>query len=218
MPKEKYLNKKNISTMVDEWFEVLLPYLRYPFGKPVAERTALLLVDVQRCFFESEFKEYIPSSRAILPNIIKLARNCSEHNVKIILTRYAVKKDEEDTIMKKFWGDDIYDDTPESEIIPELADFESIVITKNTYDAFYNTDLEKIFKLYNTQWVVISGVMTDICCSTTARSAFIRGYMPVIIADATATTTEQLHISALMSLAHGVAEITKTKNFISSFL
>ena len=52
---------------------------------------------------------------------------------------------------------------------------------------------------------VISGVMTHLCCETTARAAFMRGFEVFFTVDGTATYNEALHRSSLLTLSHGFA-------------
>jgi bifunctional isochorismate lyase / aryl carrier protein len=47
--------------------------------------------------------------------------------------------------------------------------------------------------------------MTHLCCETTARSAFMRGFEVFFTMDGTATYNEQLHRASLLTLSHGFA-------------
>jgi len=118
--------------------------------------------------------------------------------------------------MPTFWKGTLADGTIESEIIPALAGLGLPVLRKWTYDAFYGTALETKLRRARIEWLVIAGVMTDLCCETTARSAFIRGYSPIMVADASATTTQDLHVSALRTMAHGIAEIRTTSDLLAA--
>jgi isochorismate hydrolase len=53
--------------------------------------------------------------------------------------------------------------------------------------------------------LVITGVTTHLCCESTARSAFMRGFAVFLAIDATATLNRELHIASLQALAHGCA-------------
>jgi isochorismate hydrolase len=52
--------------------------------------------------------------------------------------------------------------------------------------------------------------MTNICCESTARDAFFRDFRVFFIADATGSSTEELHIGALRNLAYAFAYVTTT--------
>jgi isochorismate hydrolase len=81
----------------------------------------------------------------------------------------------------------------------------SILLKKRQYDAFYQTNLAKMLRSQAVKQVVICGVMTHLCCETTARSAFVRGFKVFFTIDGTATYREDFHRATLLNLAHGVA-------------
>jgi len=60
---------------------------------------------------------------------------------------------------------------------------EDIVITKNTYDAFADTELEKILKDKNIQYLVVTGVFTEGCVLSTIINGFSKGFNFVILKD-----------------------------------
>jgi isochorismate hydrolase len=45
------------------------------------------------------------------------------------------------------------------------------------------------------------------CCETTARSAFCRGFEVYVGADATASSSEERHLQSLLAMADSVAVI-----------
>jgi isochorismate hydrolase len=53
--------------------------------------------------------------------------------------------------------------------------------------------------------LVITGVTTHLCCESTARSAFMRGFAVFMAIDGTATLNRELHLASLRALAHGFA-------------
>lgn len=215
MKKEQYIDENTVLERAEEWISAVKPYIRARW-EPVAAQTAIIIVDAQRYFFNEDFHGFIPASSAILPNLIKLAQRGAKIGAKVIATRHAEIETDFVFTMHQFWDDTIYDGTLEAELISPLKRLGLPIVRKSTYDAFWNTDLEEMLREWGIEWIAIAGVMTDLCCETTARSAFVRGFMPIFIADATATVTEELHLSTLRTLAHGFAKITTTKMFLES--
>lgn len=85
--------------------------------------------------------------------------------------------------------------------ISELAVRENeIVIDKPGRGAFAHTDFEHILRLKGIQNLIIAGVTTDVCVSTTMREANDRGFDCLVIQDATAAATKDLHKFALESV------------------
>jgi nicotinamidase-related amidase len=105
--------------------------------------------------------------------------------------------------------------TPASEIHPDVAPLPGEkVVSKSRYSAFYNTDLETVLRSLDIRDLVISGVMTNLCCESTARDAFYRDYRVHFLLDATGAANEEFHISTLTNLAYGFAYIVETDQIL----
>jgi isochorismate hydrolase len=109
----------------------------------------------------------------------------------------------------------IIDGTPESEIHDDLRPQKNEkVVHKNRYSAFYNTDLETVLRVLKIEDLVVSGVMTNLCCESTARDAYFRDFRVFFTADGTAAMTEEMHLASLLNLAYGFARITVTRELL----
>lgn len=168
---------------------------------------ALLLVDVQKYFFDPKSPLFIPDSSQIIRNLKKLEETFLSKGRGVYYTRHADKKGGP---MDKWWKN----------IMPLKSEFSPLVleappeniILKSSYDSFYETDLEKRLEGDNVSQLVVAGVTTHLCVESTVRSAFIRGYRPVIPVDAVGSKYESLHINSITSLAHGFAVISTTED------
>ncbi len=94
--------------------------------------------------------------------------------------------------------------------------YEGKIITKNQYDAFYQTDLEEYLRSKNVEQVIISGLLPNLCCETTARSAFVRGFEVFFPVDATAAYNRDFHLSTFRNLGFGFCPLMRTSELISS--
>ncbi|MCX7994905.1 MAG: isochorismatase family protein [candidate division WOR-3 bacterium] len=119
-------------------------------------------------------------------------------------------------MLKRWWNDIITRDNDYYQLTKKLYSRGSPVITKTQYDAFYKTDLNKVLKRNKVKQVVITGVMTNLCCETTARSAFIHGYEVFFVIDGTATQNEMMHRATLINLSYGFAIPILTENIIKN--
>jgi len=61
------------------------------------------------------------------------------------------------------------------------------IIKKNVNSAFIGTDLKQQLDKFNIKKLIIVGLTTDSCVSTTTRMAGNYGYDTFIVSDATAT-------------------------------
>lgn len=104
--------------------------------------------------------------------------------------------------------------TPAFEFKPEAFPLPGeVVIDKQVNSAFIGTDLEERLRNAGADAVVVIGLTTDHCCSTTARMAANLGFETWFVSDATAThgradfDAEMMHQTALASLDGEFARI-----------
>ena len=178
--------------------------------------TALIILDMQRYFLEPESHAFIHSARAILPGLKRLIGCFQSNGQPVILTRH-INTDENAGMLNVWWADVITESSPLSDIIPELKTKTAKVIIKSQYDAFYNTELDVYLKEKRIEQVVICGVMTHLCCETTARSAFVHGYNVIFPVDGSATYDIEHHTATLRNLSHGFALMTSIGDLCRMF-
>ena len=173
-------------------------------------RSGLLVLDMQRIFLEPSAHAFIPSAPAVIPRIRNLVGTYEFHKRPAIFTRH-VNTPEDAGRMADWWRNRIAPEDPMSALIPELDGPSDRIILKTRYDAFFRTPLEEMLRDGGVDQVVICGVMTHLCCETTARSAFMRGFDVFFPVDGTATYTEAFLRASLTNLAHGFAVLTLTE-------
>jgi nicotinamidase-related amidase len=103
-----------------------------------------------------------------------------------------------------WWEGMCIDGSPESEIHGAIAPLPGEkVVSKHRYSAFYGTDLEIVLRCLKVEDLVICGIMTNLCCESTARDAYFRDFRVFIPADAMASISEEMHLASLLNLAFG---------------
>ncbi len=102
-----------------------------------------------------------------------------------------------------------------------------MLITKKVNSAFIGTNLKAELDAQNIQCVVITGLITNHCVSTTTRMAGNYGYETIVIADATATfdrtgilgekySAEIIHLTSLANLKDEFAEVMNTEQLLEN--
>lgn len=204
MYKESYFTPGAIDRKAQELYREYSGRQRQRAIRFAPERSALLVLDMQSYFLDASSHAYVPSAKAIIPRINALSHAYLQRALPVVFTRH-VNTPQDAGVMALWWRDLIVAGDPWSEINPKIEFSTGDVIQKSQYDAFYGTDLEGLLRRKDVDQVVISGVMTHLCCETTARSAFMRGFEVFFLVDGTATYNEEFHRAALLNLAHGCA-------------
>jgi len=165
------------------------------------DHCGLLVIDIQEYFRAL--------AEPILPNLKLLIQCCRMTNVPVIFTRHAHKNPDQDGgMLAKWWQDLIIDGTPQAAILPEIKPNPAEkIVHKKRYSAFYQTDLHSYLQSHQIQQLIVSGVMTNLCCETTARDAFVHDYEVFFLSDATATTNDDFQQATLLNLSFGFARI-----------
>lgn len=201
--KEKYFTEENISAESQSILDELkLKGLKREWKGSLAN-TALVILDMQRYFLDRNSHAFIPSGVPVIKRIEYLAERFRKAGKPVFLTRH-INTTEDAEMMQKWWGELITEENPLSELCGQLKDA-GLSIKKTQYDAFYKSDLEEALRGKGMKRIVIVGVMTHICCETTARSAFVRGFEVLLPVDGTATYNIDFHKAAFLNLSHGVA-------------
>ncbi|MBN2730855.1 MAG: cysteine hydrolase [Balneolaceae bacterium] len=100
-----------------------------------------------------------------------------------------------------------------------------LLITKKVNSAFIGTNLKQKLDKNKIHTIVIAGLTTNHCVSTTTRMAGNYGYETILISDATATfnrvgidgktySSELIHATSLASLNNEFADIISTKQLL----
>ena len=77
--------------------------------------------------------------------------------------------------------------SPGWEIIPELAPIEGEEVFDGPgYDKFMHTDLEHCLRCAGIKYLIVAGLTTEVCVSSTIRGATERGLECILVADGTA--------------------------------
>lgn len=219
MGKEKYIGEKDLKHKSKEWLSrcksIVPPYRDIRLD---IKHSALLVIDMQRYFLDPKSHAFVPSGVSVIENVNRLISHYKENSLPIVITQHGMKKGKTGS-MGRWWKKLLMEEDPMVEVDPRiLCPEDAILIKKDRYDAFHRTGLESMLKNKGVRQVVITGLMTHLCCESTARGAFVRDFDVFMVVDATASITESFHISSLMSCAHGFSMVLGTEEILNEVL
>lgn len=176
------------------------------FDLPDPGKSALLVIDMQ--------EHFAALTDLIIDNVLLVIDACRFSDVRIYFTRHGHSNPAQDGgLLVKWWGEAIECGTPQWEIVaPLMPRPNEPIIDKKRYSAFYGTNLENLLREKGIEDIILCGILTNCCCETTARDAFMRDFRVFFLSDATTAVAEELHIATLKNLAYGFAYILDTES------
>lgn len=188
--------------------------------------TALLVIDLQKVHTKlvdtdprwGEFSKRLFDT--VLPNVKKVEKLFRQNKQDVIFARIACHlKDGRDRSLsqkKPGWNNILITlDEDDSQIIEEIAPVnDEIVVTKTTDSALTGTNLRLILNNLGIKNVVCVGIFTDQCVASTVRSLADESFNVVVLEDACAAGSMELHNAELTIINNIYAKVISTDDLI----
>lgn len=178
-------------------------------------KSALLVMDVQNEYFTGARPVSYPSGS--LENILKAMAAAQERGLPVLLIQHASRDPQASAFRQGSHGWEL--------VAQVAAQPHDVVIHKNFPGSFTGTMLEDELRSRGVEKVIICGYMTHMCCDTTARQAFHRGFKVDFLSDATGTlnlsnaagivSAEQLHHTLLTVQQSVFSRVMSTKDWVA---
>ncbi len=194
--------------------------------------TALLMIDVQKTYLKEKDTPdetarwqpfYSRMNDTVIPNCAKLIESCHAKGIEVIHARIACHKEDgrDRSLSQKKPGFNyllLPKTLEEAQIVDELApEGDEITIEKTTDSALTGTNLRLILRNMEITDVIVAGIFTDQCVSSTVRSLADESFGVVVAHDCCAAATMELHESELriinMIYCH-VASLDEVEGFV----
>lgn len=172
------------------------------------ERTALLVIDIQNTYLEpkesaAETQRWQPfydrMNNIVIPNNARLLDWARGEGIEVMFARIACETEDgrDRSLSQKKPGFNyllLPKDREDSQIVPQLAPKgDEIVVTKTTDSALTGTNLRLMLRNLGITDVIVTGIFTDQCVSSTVRSLADESFGVVVVDDACAAATDALH-------------------------
>jgi nicotinamidase-related amidase len=207
------------------------PYLNH--RRPLSElelesgTTALLVIDMQ--YSDASIDDgvfalkrergltagldyYAEAMRRIVPNIRRLQEACRSAEIEVMFSR--IQSATQDGRDRGRIHKDLQIFCPpgskEASILEEIAPLgDEIVFSKTTGSVFNSTAIQHVLLSMGIRNLIMCGVMTSGCVESAARDATDLGFGVIVVADACASWSDELH-QASLRVMHGVFSRVQT--------
>ena len=177
-----------------------------------APKTALLVIDIQNTYLELpddpvEARRWAPfferMHETVIPNTAALQGWARDNGIEVIHARIAcLKEDGRDrSLSQKKPGFNyllLPKDRADSQIVGAVGPVgDEIVVTKTTDSALTGTNLRMVLHNMGITDVIVAGIFTDQCISSSVRSLADESFGVVVVEDCCAAATQELHEAEL---------------------
>ncbi len=187
--------------------------------------TALLVIDMQNDFVREGAPMEVPMAREYLPNMQTIVQQCREVGIPVIYSQHLLYEPWDISPLETAYNPSLKTSglrmgTPGAAVVDELKpEPQDYVIQKHRYDAFHNTQLDNVLAtvrgLRGVDTVVVIGTVTNICCESTARSAFMRDYKVVMVSDANGGLDQVSQDATLTIMARVFGRVMDTQALLA---
>lgn len=188
-----------------------------------AAKTALVVIDMQNVWVKEGMPAYSPYCAPIVPNINRLAEATRQAGGKVYWVR-AIYGDDAPRTWSAYM--DFLDRGQMEDMLAALTDGnegaelwheldvrpEDTVTIKRRFSALIqgSSDLGDRLQAAGIDTLIITGTATNVCCESTARDAFMLNYRTLMVSDANATSSDELHNASLNALFSRFADVFST--------
>jgi nicotinamidase-related amidase len=172
--------------------------------------TALILIDLQKGIVARP--ELAPrSGGAVVQTASALAEKFRAAGAPVVLVNVAFAKDGGDALKAQVDRPRQMGSLPPewSEIVDGLAKDSDLRVTKRNWGAFYGTDLDVQMRRRGIKTIVLGGIATNLGVESTARQGHEHGYEIVIVEDAMATMSAEMHSFAVTQIFPLLSRVVK---------
>jgi ureidoacrylate peracid hydrolase len=90
-----------------------------------------------------------------------------------------------------------------------------VVLTKHAYSAFIGTNLQASLSERGIQTLMVTGVLTNVCCESTLRHGFMLGFYTFLVEDCCASIDKAAHLAAVDNVQKYFGWVVKSQDAIN---
>lgn len=139
-------------------------------------KMAVVAIDIQKEYLTKGRPLFVQEGQSVLAKATEIMDAARGKGISVVHVKHVSKNLSDSTFNRN---------SPLVELAYEVPAQEPVV-TKQVPGAFYSTDLDDLLKSRGIEVVAVLGLLSFMCCDTTAREAHARGYKVLFVEDATA--------------------------------
>ncbi len=175
-------------------------------------KTILVVWDVQRMLVNSIFNR-----EEFLKNLNLLLRAARAARVRIVFTRISpLPPQYQSPVLRVLnrWGNVRFTASDLALAVNPMRN--EVVIDKSTTSIFIGTNFEYMARNVGATTLIFTGIATEIGVESSARDAYNRGFLPIIVEDAVSSSDREAHERSLANMRK-LFLVVKTQDLINAW-
>lgn len=201
----------------------------HPFDSLQARHAALVVIDLQNYFLKPGAQGETPNARAIVPNVNRLAAELRERGGHVIWVRNSTAG------TRQSWSH-FHESlmTPErqkrryKEMQPDGDGYKfwhaldmrpgDGKLAKKRFSAFIrgSSSIERHLRARKIDTILVAGTATNVCCESSARDAMMLNFKVVMVSDALAARSDEIHQASLSAFYSNFGDVQTVDEVLES--
>lgn len=194
----------------------------HPFDRLDPKRTALVVIDLQNYFMRGDTADIVPA-------VNRLAEEVRNRGGKVVWVRHTTEGTHKNWSVKYEF---LKSPGERKEHLEELAkdghglEYWSKLdirpgdgkLKKKRFSAFIrgSSTLEKYLRDRKIDTILVTGTATNVCCESTARDAMMLNFKVVMVSDALAARSDDIHNASLSAFYMNFGDVQSVDEVITS--
>ncbi|MBB4790125.1 isochorismatase family protein [Streptomyces nodosus] len=189
------------------------------------QNAALLVIDMQNDFVLEGYPMEVPMARRRLPAMQEVIAECRASEIPVVYTRHILLDAFDVSPLESAYNPALLSaglrkGTSGSQVVDDLRpEPDDVVIQKHRYDAFHNTQLENVLTsisgLRQVDTVIVIGTLTEVCCDSTARGAYMRDFKVAFVSDATGARSDEAQRATENTIGTFFGRVLTTRELVA---
>lgn len=188
------------------------------------ERTALIMIDMQRGFLSPKSAQCIKGAAATVPACTRLINNCRSRGIPVFFVVRSYRADGSDVEHTRYmsWaagGKALSPGCPDeiNAAMPEefgVCDSDYVIV-KPRFSAFFGTELDLMLRRLRIDSLLLAGTTTPNCIRSSCYDAISLEYNVAVVEDCTSSASDEIQRANIRDMKNIGAQIFSSSDFIS---
>jgi ureidoacrylate peracid hydrolase len=186
------------------------------------QRTAVVMIDVQKAFTDESRVQKYPPLAEVLDRSRSFVGEARRAGVRVIWVQVTHPAETNSAVWLRQHANRpatyLEPGSEEAQFHPGFGPEQGeLLVTKHRYSAFAGTPLELILRSLGVETLIVAGLTTDVCVSSTVRDAFQRDFNVITLRDCTAEVSRARYEAAIEAMGSTFGRVQTSEEVLAAW-